>query len=70
MFSGSSPLFSEVFVTSLFFFFKLRTLKFLRREIMKKQLYIISGKPEIIEQIPAIIDHLWNVCGQMGVERY
>ena len=39
---------------------------------MKKQLHIISGKTGNNEQIPAIVDHLWNVpvCGQMGVERY
>ena len=37
-----------------------------RCEIMKKQLHIISGKSWINEQIPAIIDHLWNVCGQIG----
>ena len=34
---------------------------------MKKQLHIISGKSWHDEQIPAIIDHLWNVCGQMEV---
>ena len=22
------------------------------------------------EQVLAIVDHLWNVCGQMGVEHY
>ena len=36
---------------------------------MKKQPDIISGKTWNNEQIPAIIDRLWNVCGQMGVER-
>ena len=73
MVSGSSPLCSEVFVTSLFFLFQIEDLensKSFRCEIMKKQPHIISGKSWHNEQIPAIIDHLWNVCGQMGVERY
>ena len=37
---------------------------------MKKQLDIISGKTWNNEQIPAIIDRLWNVCRQMGFERF
>ena len=42
--------------------------KSFRGEIMKKQLHIFSGKSLNNEQIPAIIDHLWNVCGQIEVE--
>ena len=37
---------------------------------MKKQLHILSGKTWNNEQIPVIIDHLWNERGQTGVECY
>ena len=45
---------------------------------MKKTPSIIAGlecvlpvkKPEIINEMLAIIDRLWNVCGQMGAALY
>ena len=62
MVSGSSPLCSEVFVTSLFFPFQIEDLenfKSVRCEIMKNNCILFQEKPEIMSKYRP----LFTTCG-------